>query len=241
MNLFDDVDDPQTEPEQEPARIRLPEHIQYVAIEGVIGAGKTTLARRLAETFGGRVVLERFEENPFLERFYMDRPRWAFQTQLSFLASRFRQQQSLGGRDLFHDVVISDYSFDKDRIFGRLNMDGDELNLYETMFSIMQPTVPRPDLIVYLQSTTDRLMENIGRRGRPYEADMDPEYIESLNRAYNQYFFHYTATPLLIVNATNIDFVKHSNDLDELVRQIASHTHPGTTYFNPAPSRTPLL
>lgn len=241
MNLFDEVAEHRSDAEPDPGALRLPDQIQYVAIEGVIGAGKTSLARRLAERFDGRVILERFEENPFLERFYMDRPRWAFQTQLSFLASRFRQQQQLGGRDLFHEVVISDYAFDKDRIFARLNLDGDEVNLYETMFNIMQPTVPRPDLIVYLQSTTERLMENIGRRGRPYEANMDREYIESLNRAYNQYYFHYTATPLLIVNATNIDFVKHSTDLDELVRQIAGHRHPGTVYFNPAPSRTPLL
>ena len=249
MNLFEDAepgsapDQPSTTDHDERAAFapRLPESIQYVVIEGVIGAGKTTLTRRLAEAFRGRVVLEQFEENPFLDRFYMDRARWAFQTQLSFLASRFRQQQTLTGRDLFHDVVFADYSFDKDRIFGRLNLDGDELNLYETMYNIMAPTVPVPDLVVYLQSTTERLMQNIGKRGRPYEANMDPDYIESLNRAYNQYFFHYTKSPLLIVNATNIDFVKHSEDLDELIRQIAGHTHPGTTYFNPTPSRTPLL
>ncbi|PIQ63805.1 MAG: 2-amino-4-hydroxy-6-hydroxymethyldihydropteridine diphosphokinase [Bacteroidetes bacterium CG12_big_fil_rev_8_21_14_0_65_60_17] len=212
----------------------LPHHLRYVIIEGVIGAGKTSLARRLAEHFSGRLVLEEFDDNPFLERFYDDRPRWALQTQLSFLASRFRQQQTLARPDLFHNVSVSDYAFDKDRIFARINLDGDELSLYETMFSIMQPTVPRPDLIVYLQASTDRLIQNIAERGRPYEANMDWDYIDALNRAYNEYFFHYTAGPLLIVNATHMDFVKQSAHLDEIIRQIAGDTPPGTRYFNPS-------
>ncbi len=212
----------------------LPDNLRYVVIEGVIGAGKTSLARRLAEHFSGRLVLEEFDENPFLERFYDDRPRWALQTQLSFLASRFRQQQSLARPDLFHSVSVSDYAFDKDRIFARINLDGDELALYETMFTIMQPTVPRPDMIVYLQASTDRLMQNIAERGRSYEANMERDYIDSLNRAYNEYFFHYTAGPLLIVNATHMDFVKQSAHLDEIIRQIAGDTPPGTRYFNPS-------
>lgn len=219
----------------------LPEHLQYIVIEGVIGVGKTTLARLLAEQSQTRLVLESFDENPFLVRFYRDRERWAFQTQLSFLASRFRQQQSLGGGDLFHKHVISDYTFDKDRIFARLNLSGDELGLYETMFNIMQPTTPVPDLIVYLQASTDRLMENISRRGRSYEKEMDRAYIESLGQAYNQYFFHYTQSPLLIVNTTNIDFVNNPADMGELFHQITSLRHPGTTYFNPSPTQTPLL
>jgi deoxyguanosine kinase len=210
-------------------------------IEGVIGVGKTSLTKLLAQQSDARLVLEQFEENPFLERFYSDRDRWAFQTQLSFLASRFRQQQSLGGRDLFHRHVISDYTFDKDRVFARLNLSGDELALYETMFNIMQPTTPVPDLIVYLQASTDRLMANIQRRGRSYEKEMDRSYIENLGQAYNQYFFHYNQSPLLIVNATNIDFIANPNDFNELVRQIAQLRHPGTTYFNPSPTRTPLL
>ncbi len=212
----------------------LPDNLQYVIIEGVIGAGKTSLARRLAEHFTGRLVLEEFDDNPFLERFYGDRPRWALQTQLSFLASRFRQQQSLARQDLFHNVSVSDYAFDKDRIFARINLDGDELGLYETMFSIMQPTVPRPDMIVYLQVSTDRLMHNIAERGRSYETNMERDYIDALNRAYNEYFFHYTAGPLLIVNATHMDFVKQSAHLDEIIRQIAGDTPPGTRYFNPS-------
>ena len=221
--------------------IEWPENLQYVVIEGVIGAGKTTLATMLAERTEARLVLEQFEENPFLERFYSDRARWAFQTQLSFLASRFRQQQTLGGRDLFHNLLVSDYTFDKDRIFARINLSGDELKLYETMFGIMQPTTPVPDLIVYLQASTDRLMTNIFQRGRDYEKNMERGYIDGLNQAYNHYFFHYNQSPLLIVNATNMDFVKHPGDLNELIRQIAGLRHPGTTYFNPSSPGASLL
>ena len=242
MSLFDDQ--PQRPASTEVAdgeSVAWPEHLQYVVIEGVIGAGKTTLAKMLADQADARLVLEQFEANPVLERFYADRPRWACQTQLSFLASRFRQQQTLGGRDLFHNFVMSDYTFDKDRIFARINLDGDELSLYETMFGIMQPTTPVPDLIVYLQASTDRLMTNIAKRGRDYEKDMDRSYIDSLNQAYNHYFFHYNQSPLLIVNATNIDFVQHPGDLNELIRQIAGLRHPGTTYFNPSSSGATLL
>jgi deoxyadenosine/deoxycytidine kinase len=204
-----------------------------VVIEGVIGAGKTTLASVISRRFGARLIREQFDENPFLESFYEDRERWAFQTQLSFLASRFRQQQSLGGRDLFHDVVVSDYAFDKDRIFARLNLSGDELQLYDTLFRIMQPSVPVPDLVVYLQSSTERLMAQIRARGRVYERNMDPAYIEALNQAYNAYFFHYDRSPLLIVNAARLDFVENSADLEELLSQIARMHYPGTTFFNP--------
>jgi 2-amino-4-hydroxy-6-hydroxymethyldihydropteridine diphosphokinase len=212
---------------------RLPEDLRYVVIEGVIGAGKTTLASVISRRFGARLIREQFDENPFLESFYEDRERWAFQTQLSFLASRFRQQQSLGGRDLFHDVVVSDYAFDKDRIFARLNLSGDELQLYDTLFRIMQPSVPVPDLVVYLQSSTERLMAQIRARGRVYERNMDPAYIEALNQAYNAYFFHYDRSPLLIVNAARLDFVENSADLEELLSQIARMHYPGTTFFNP--------
>ena len=214
----------------------LPEHLQYIIVEGVIGAGKTTLAAILANRFRAQLVLESPDENPFLEKFYEDRERWAFQTQLSYPASRFRQQQSLLKLDLFHSIIVSDYAFDKDRIFARINLDGDELQLYETLYTLMQPTTPVPDLIVYLQSTPERLMQNIRQRARSYEANMDPQYIEALTEAYNYYFFRYTKSPLLIINAEHIDFVKNPDELEELVRQIATVRHHGTTYFNPAPS-----
>jgi deoxyadenosine/deoxycytidine kinase len=218
----------------------LPDALDYIVIEGVIGAGKTTLARLMAERFEAKLVLEKFEDNPFLERFYDDRARWAFQTQLAFLASRFRQQKELLARDLFHRAVISDYAFDKDRIFAHHNLEGDELQLYETLFGLMEPITPTPDLVVYLQSTPDRLMQNIAQRGRSYEEDMDPSYIEALHEAYNYYFFRYTKSPLLIVNATEIDFVENKEELDELARYIAAMEHHGTTYVNPlAISSTP--
>ena len=216
--------------------IRLLDDLRFIVIEGVIGVGKTTLARLLAHRFNGQLVLEEFDLNPFLERFYQDRKRWGFQTQLAFLASRFRQQKALLTRDLFHQVTIADYSFDKDRIFAHLNLSGDEAQLYETLYSLMEPSIPRPDLIVYLQSTPERLMQNIRQRARSYETNMDPNYIEELHEAYTYYFFRYTKSPLLIINAEHIDFVKNPDELEELVRQIATVRHHGTTYFNPAPS-----
>lgn len=214
------------------------ESMRYIVIEGVIGVGKTSLARILAQKFKAMLVLEEFEQNPFLERFYGDRPRWAFQTQLSFLASRFRQQQLLMKPDLFHSFVVADYAFDKDRIFAHLNLDGDERQLYETMFKLMQSSTPLPDLVVYLQSTPQRLMSNIRLRARSFEKTMDPEYITSLNDAYNYYFFRYVKSPLLIVNTEKIDFVNNPDDLEQLVDQIRNLRHPGTTYFNPVPSAT---
>ncbi len=214
------------------------EDIRYIVIEGVIGVGKTSLARILAQRFRGMLVLEEFEQNPFLSRFYEDRKRWAFQTQLSFLASRFRQQQTLMKPDLFHSLVVADYSFDKDRIFAHLNLDGDEIQLYETLFKLMQPSTPTPDLVVYLQSTPERLMKNIRLRARSFEKPMEQEYITALNEAYNYYFFRYNQSPLLIVNAERIDFVNQSQDLEQLVEQIRTLRHPGTTYFNPVPTAT---
>ncbi len=197
------------------------EDLRYLIIEGVIGAGKTSLAAQLAERFSGQLVLEQFEENPFLARFYEDPQRWAFQTQLNFLAQRFRQQKELLERHLFHDLVVSDYSFDKDRIFAHQNLEGDELHLYETLFTLMEPVTVRPDLVVYLRSTPARLMENIRERGRSYERNMDPAYIEALHTAYNKYFAHYAKSPLLTVDAAGIDFVKNEEDFEELVQQIA--------------------
>ena len=231
--------DPDAQPAASPATpsdasLRLRDDLRYLVIEGVIGAGKTTLTRLLSRRVKAQLVLEQFEENPFLERFYEEPDRWAFQTQLSFLASRFRQQKALAERDLFHQVVVSDYMFDKDRIFAHLTLKGDELQLYETLYTLMRPATPTPDLVVYLQSTPDRLMHNIRLRGRSYEQDMDRTYIEALNEAYNYYFFRYTRSPLLIINAAEIDFVENPRHLDLLIRQIATVRHPGTTYFNPA-------
>lgn len=218
----------------DPIPVSLRDDLRYVVIEGVIGAGKTSLAKLLSARFNGQLVLEEFEDNPFLSRFYDNKKRWAFQAQLSFLASRFRQQKSLHDRSLFHQVVISDYMFEKDRIFAHLNLQGDELHLYETLFQQMSIATPRPDLVVYLQSTPDRLMKNIKARQRDYETQMSRKYIEELNEAYNHFFFHFDRCPLLIINATFIDFVKNPDELNELIHQIATISHPGTTYFNPS-------
>lgn len=232
--------DPNALPSDNTSRDHAPidphDDLRYVVVEGVIGAGKTTLATILADHFDGKLVLERFEENPFLDRFYKNRERWAFQTQLSFLASRFQQQKLLQGPDLFHQMVVSDYSFDKDRIFAHLNLGGDELQLYETLFRLMEPNTPTPDLVVYLQSTPERLMQNIRKRGRSFEEDIEVSYIEALNDAYNYYFFRYAKSPLLVVNVAEIDFVENQDELELLVEQIATVRYRGTTYWNPTPS-----
>ncbi len=207
----------------------------FVAIEGVIGAGKTSLARMLAERHNARLVLEQFEENPFLPRFYEDRERYAFQTQLAFLASRFKQQEKLRSRDLFHEMVISDYLFDKDRIFARLNLSGDEMALYDSIYGIMNSIAAKADMVVFIQSSVDRLMQNIRERGRPYEKEMSRSYIEELNNAYNHFFHHYSRSPLIIINATEVDFVHNESHLKyiedqifyEPIRSSTTHITPG--------------
>lgn len=211
--------------------------LRYIAIEGVIGVGKTTLATMLGERLGAKVVLEKFEENPFLEKFYQDPERYAFQTQIFFLLSRYRQQQELFQADLFHQIVISDYMFEKDKIFAYLTLQNDELRLYEMIVSQLEKNVPTPDLVVYLQSSVDRLMTNIRKRGRPIEKAISEEYIRSLNEAYNYFFFRYKAAPLLIVNATQIDFVNNRNDFEELLGQILRPQRSAVEYYNPVKSR----
>ncbi|MAO65599.1 MAG: deoxynucleoside kinase [Balneola sp.] len=192
----------------------------FIAIEGVIGAGKTSLASLLAERQNARLVLEEFEDNPFLPKFYEDRERYAFQTQLAFLASRFKQQQNMMSQDLFHQLTISDYIFDKDRIFARLNLDPDEMALYDNIFSIMTGIAAQPDLIIYIQSSVERLMDNIENRGREYERHITPEYLKELNDAYNHFFHHYNRAPLIILNATEVDFVNNVEHLDYIEQQI---------------------
>lgn len=211
----------------------LPDDLRYLVIEGVIGAGKTTLARLLAERFQARVVLEQFEDNPFLERFYEAKEKWAFQTQLAFLASRFRQQKNLATGDLFHQLTVSDYSFDKDRIFAHQTLTGDELQLYESLYRLMEPNAPVPDLVVYLKSSPDRLMANIAQRNRPYERDIERAYIERLHNAYTRYFEQYRKSPLLVVHASEIDFVAHPPHLDAIVDHIVGHGLDGKATYVP--------
>ncbi len=207
--------------------------IRYVAIEGVIGVGKTTLAEMLGERLGARVVLEKFEENPFLEKFYKYPDHYSFQTQIFFLLSRYRQQQELFQADLFQKVVVSDYLFEKDKIFAYLNLQDDELRLYETIVSQLEKNIPTPDLVVYLQSNVERLMTNIRKRARSIEEPMSEEYIRNLNEAYNYFFFRYKAAPLLIVNATQIDFVNNRRDFEELLNQILRPQRSAVEYYNP--------
>jgi deoxyguanosine kinase len=211
----------------------LPERLRYVAVEGVIGAGKTTLVRLLGERLGAQTLFEEFENNPFLADFYRDRNRFAFQTQIFFLLSRFRQiQEYFQQQDLFRPQVVSDYMFAKDRIFATQNLDENEMGLYQRLSSLMDRQIPRPDYVVYLQADTPVLMDRIRRRDRDYERNMDEAYIESLNQAYNAYFHYYDASPLLIVNTNHIDFVRREDDLNLLVDQILKAPE-GVTYWSP--------
>jgi len=206
---------------------------RYIAIEGVIGAGKTTLAQMLGETLGARVVLEQFEENPFLKDFYRDPERYAFQTQIFFLLTRYKQQRNLFQGDLFQQMLVSDYIFEKDKIFAYLNLQDEELKLYETLVASIEHNIAAPDLVVYLQSSVPRLMQNIRQRSRSIEHHMSEAYIKDLNEAYNYFFFRYKATPLLIVNATELDFVGNKDHYEQLVREIFRPTRAPVEYYNP--------
>jgi deoxyadenosine/deoxycytidine kinase len=207
--------------------------IRHIAIEGVIGAGKTSMANLLAERLPARLVLEQFEENPFLPKFYQSAERYAFQTQLFFLLSRYKQQQQLSQSDLFHRFLITDYIFEKDKIFAYLNLEDDELKLYETVMGSIEHNVPVPDLVVYIQCSVERLMANIRSRGRAYEKNMSEEYIKELNEAYNYFFFRYKAAPLLIINASQIDFVRNDHELEDLMREMFRPDKAAVEYYNP--------
>ncbi len=204
----------------------------YIIIEGTIGVGKTSLAKILSEKIDAKMVLEEFEDNPFLPDFYKDSKRYAFQTQLFFLLSRYRQQIEFQQIDIFSKSIISDYMFMKDRIFAALNLNDKEIALYDKIATILEKNIVYPDLIIFLQSDTERLMENIKKRGRSYEANMDWNYIDSLNQIYNEYFFRYDKSPLLIINTNDIDFVNDPNDLNEILDIIRSPIN-GTKYYNP--------
>jgi deoxyadenosine/deoxycytidine kinase len=205
---------------------------RYIVVEGVIGVGKTSLSRLLSERLPARLVLEEVEENPFLKDFYRDRARYAFQTQMHFLFSRYQQQRSLRQMELFRERMVSDYLFQKDRIFASLNLSERELALYERLVGWLELEVMKPDVVVYLQASPDVLMERIARRARPYEKEMEREYIKHLNEAYNHFFFHYTEAPLLVVNTNAIDFVNNAEDFEDLRGRIVSHRQ-GTVYYAP--------
>ncbi|HEX2982823.1 MAG TPA: deoxynucleoside kinase [Ignavibacteriales bacterium] len=207
--------------------------IKYIAVEGAIGSGKTSLAKKLAEKLRADLILEQFESNPFLEKFYSDRKRYAFQTQMFFLVNRYKQLEQLNQGNLFADTLVADYMFDKDRIFAYLNVEGEELKLYDSIFPLLAKNLRPPDLVVYLQSNVDRLMYNIKKRNRRMEKNMSRQYIEDLCEAYNNFFFLFNSAPLLIVNVSDIDFVNNENDFDELYKQIFREDRGYTEYFNP--------
>jgi deoxyadenosine/deoxycytidine kinase len=210
---------------------------KYIVIEGPIGVGKTTLTRALAKRFGARTVYEIVEENPFLASFYQDKNKFAFQTQLFFLLSRFRQQQELFQQDLFSQNTVSDYLFAKDRIFASITLDPNELALYERIYEHLGPRVMKPDLVIYLQARQDVLLSRIKKRGREFERKFDADYLAELSRTYSDFFHRYDETPLLILNTSDLDFVESERDFEELVRAIGS-IKAGTHYYQPLGTRT---
>jgi len=207
--------------------------IKYIAIEGVIGVGKTSLAKLLAEKLNAKLILEEFETNPFLENFYSNRDKFAFQTQMFFLINRYKQQEEISQGDLFNEFLVADYIFAKDKLFAKINLHNEELKLYESIFPTLEKNIQKPDLVIYLHSSVDRLMYNIKKRKRPFERNIPRNYIESLNEIYNNYFFRYNTTPLLIVNTTEIDFVNNQADFDQLFNHIFREDRGFIEYFNP--------
>jgi deoxyadenosine/deoxycytidine kinase len=191
---------------------------RHIVVEGPIGAGKTSLARRLAERFGAQTVLEEPQANPFLERFYRDSARYALPTQLFFLFQRVNQLRDLAQRDLFESAAVGDFLLEKDPLFARLTLSDDELALYRQVFDSLKPQAPTPDLVIYLQAQPDTLVERVRRRGVPSEASISEDYLRALADAYSRFFHHFDAAPLLIVNTERLNPVERDADLDLLVQ-----------------------
>jgi deoxyadenosine/deoxycytidine kinase len=199
-------------------------------VEGPIGVGKTSLVERLSERLGARKLLEVADDNPFLAGFYKDVRQYAFQAQIWFLLSRFRQQQELAQWDLVRQALVVDYLLAK--IFAYLTLEDHELALYERIHALLQVQVPVPDLVIFLQASSEALLTRIAHRGKPYEREIGRTYLEELNAAYTHFFFHYTASPLLVVNTSDIDFVKRPGDFEDLVKAVHD-TRAGTHYYVP--------
>ena len=205
---------------------------RFIAIEGAIGAGKTSLTSLLGQQFDAQILLEEDEKNPFIAKFYQDRGSFAFQTQIFFLMSRYQQYLKLAQRDLFNSVVLIDYLFQRDRIFAQLNLQGSEYQLYEQIYNLIVGKIPKPDLVIYLQADIEVLLDRVDKRSRDYEQFIDPDYIDGVNKAFNNFFFYYSDTPILVINTNDIDFVGKKGDLEELIQKINSHKI-GREYYNP--------
>ncbi len=209
---------------------------RYIVVEGPIGVGKTSLAKRLAAEFHARSVFEKVEENPFLTKFYEDRESYAFQAQIFFLLSRYQQQRELIQQDLFSQNTVSDYLFAKDRIFATLNLSSEEITLYKQLYQLLDPRVPKPDLVVYLQARPDVLYKRVKKRDKQFDKEITPEYLTEVARAYNEFFFRYDESPLLAINTSDIDFMASSEDLADLIKEINTMGS-GTQHYIPLGSR----
>ncbi len=207
--------------------------IRYIAVEGNIGAGKTTVSRLLAGETGARLFLEEVDDNPFIEKFYGDMEGYAFQAQIFFLLNRYRQQTEIAQQDLFTDLMIADYLFAKDRIYAHAVLGDDELVLYNRMHSLLEGRIVKPDLVIYLQANPEVLLQRIWKRGRSFEKNISDEYISGLNEAFNHFFFHYDESPLLIVNTDRLDFKANRDHLDDFFSRI-SEKFEGTQYYVPS-------
>jgi deoxyadenosine/deoxycytidine kinase len=208
---------------------------RFIVVEGPIGVGKTTLAHRLAETFGSELLLEGAEENPFLERFYRNPRDAALPTQMFFLFQRARQMQELRQGDMFEPVRVADFMLEKDRLFAELTLDSDELRLYEQTYNLVTMDAPQPDLVIYLQAPVEVLMQRIARRARRGEENIAADYLKRVTDTYARFFYEYTGAPLLIVNAAEIDLASSDGDYIMLLEQIRA-VKSGRHYFNPIPS-----
>ncbi len=210
----------------------LHEKFRYIAIEGPIGVGKTSLAKVLSDRLNARLLLEEAGDNPFLPKYYGNIKKYAFQTQIFFLVSRYKQQKQITQRDLFNRITMSDYMFDKDRIFASITLNEEELLLYNHLHPLLATNIPKPDLVILLQAPAGVLMNRIRTRGRKFEASVTRDYLEAVVEAYDRFFFDYEASPLLIVNTTHVNFAVDPFDLETLVLQLEK-VESGTQYYVP--------
>ncbi|MBW1996963.1 MAG: deoxynucleoside kinase [Deltaproteobacteria bacterium] len=211
----------------------------YIVIEGPLGVGKTSLAMMLADKINAQTLMEDVNENPFLINFYQNPRKYSFQAQIFFLLRRYNLAMELTQMDLFRRVVVSDYLFDKDRIFAKTNLEDDEFWLYEQLFQILKRRIPGPDLVIFLQARTEVLLERIRKRNRRYEKAITYKYLEKINQGFNDFFFHFSDCPLLVINASEIDFVNVPEDFEDLIRRIREMKS-GTQYYVPFSARKKL-